>query len=318
MNCKRICLFAITMLSLSACTKPTEQYFQGYVEGEYVYLSAPMAGYLGTLDVSRGSKVAADTGAFTIVDEVEQQALRQAVAQLKSAQAHLLNLRDPRRPEEIAARLAQLQGAEAALKLSTTQLKQQQELSAKGYSSELNLDQAQATQSRNLAAVEEARQQLLTSQGPLGRKAELRSAEQEVQAAQASLAQRQWQVDKKKVTVPANGIVNETYYRVGEWVPAGQPVVSILPDDKRRIRFFVPETRLAGLHMGQAIAATCDGCSEPIFGSINFIANQAEYTPPVIYSQGSREKLVYRVEASIAPQDAPTTHPGMPLEVRLQ
>jgi HlyD family secretion protein len=156
------------------------------------------------------------------------------------------------------------------------------------------------------------------SREALGRSAELRSAEQEVKAAQAQLAQRKWQVDKKKVLIPATGVVNEIYYRVGEWVPAGQPVLSILPDDKRRIRFFVPETQLAGLRIGQAVEANCDGCATPLHAMIDFIAPQAEYTPPVIYSQGSREKLVYRVEAATSHEDAARAHPGMPVEVKLK
>ncbi|MGC2165784.1 MAG: HlyD family efflux transporter periplasmic adaptor subunit [Gallionella sp.] len=318
MDKMRAWLFALVLLLPIACTKPAEQYFQGYVEGEYVFLSAPLSGYLATLDVARGGKVAAKASAFSIADELEQQALNQAEAQVRAASARWNNLSDPRRPEEIATREAQLRSADAALKLSTAQLKQQQELSAKGFVSELNLDQAKAAQARNAAAVEEARQQLAMSKERLGRQAEIRSAEQEVKAAQALLAQKQWQVDKKKVAVPASGVINETYYRAGEWVSAGQPVVSVLPDDKRRIRFFVPETQLANLRIGQTVVATCDGCSGPLPGNINFIANQAEYTPPVIYSQGSREKLVFRVEAAISSQDGPRAHPGMPVEVRLK
>jgi HlyD family secretion protein len=310
--------FTLIVLSLSACSKADEHYLQGYIEGEYVYLSAPLAGYLGTLDVARGSRVTINAGAFSIADELEQQALMQADAQLQAANAHLRNLRDPRRPEEIASREAQVRSAEASLQLSATQLKQQEELSAKGYTSELNLDQARATHARNLAALEEVRQQLDMSREALGRRAELHSAEQEVKAAQAQLAQRRWQVDKKKVLVPASGVVNEIYYRVGEWVPAGQPVLSTLPDDKRRIRFFVPETQLAILRIGQAVEANCDGCTTPLHGTIDYISSQAEYTPPVIYSQGSREKLVYRVEAATSPQDASRAHPGMPVEVMLK
>jgi HlyD family secretion protein len=88
-----------------------------------------------------------------------------------------------------------------------------------------------------------------------------------------------------------------------------------LPDTKRRIRFFVPESIIATLHNGQAIEAHCDGCATPIPATISFIAVQAEYTPPVIYSQGSREKLVFRIEAVPEPQDALRLRPGLPVEV---
>jgi HlyD family secretion protein len=110
--------------------------------------------------------------------------------------------------------------------------------------------------------------------------------------------------------------VADTYYRPGEWVPAGAPVASLLPDARRRLRFYVPETMVAGLAPGQPVVATCDGCAAPIRATIDFIAPQAEYTPPVIYSTGSREKLVFRVEAAPAAEQAAALRPGLPVDVR--
>ena len=98
---------------------------------------------------------------------------------------------------------------------------------------------------------------------------------------------------------------------------AGAAVASLLPDARRRLRFFVPETIVGGLRTGQAIEAGCDGCAATIRATIDFIAPQAEYTPPVIYSRGSREKLVFRVEAAPAPEQAATLRPGLPIDVRL-
>jgi HlyD family secretion protein len=100
-------------------------------------------------------------------------------------------------------------------------------------------------------------------------------------------------------------------------VPAGAAVASLLPDRRRRLRFFVPETALAALRPGQAVEAACDGCAAPIRATVDFIAPQAEYTPPVIYSRGSREQLVFRVEAAPAPAQAAGLRPGLPLDVRL-
>jgi HlyD family secretion protein len=124
-------------------------------------------------------------------------------------------------------------------------------------------------------------------------------------------------VERKAVSAPAAGEVTETYYRPGEWVPAGAAVASLLPDNRRKLRFYVPETALAGLKPGQAVEAACDGCAQPIRASIDFIAPQAEYTPPVIYSRGSREKLVFRIEAAPAPEQAASLRPGLPVDVRL-
>ena len=152
----------------------------------------------------------------------------------------------------------------------------------------------------------------------LGREAELGGAKADVLAAQAQVAQKRWQIDNKKVFIPTPGEVTETYFQPGEWVPAGQPVASLLPDSKRRIRFFVPETMLATLANGQMVEASCDGCAAPIAARVSFISATAEYTPPVIYSQGSREKLVFRVEATPVSTEVVHLRPGLPVEVRFK
>jgi len=106
-------------------------------------------------------------------------------------------------------------------------------------------------------------------------------------------------------------------YRPGEWVAAGSPVVSLLPPGNVKIRFYVPEPALATLRRGAAVSVRCDGCSAPIAARVAFIAPQAEYTPPVIYSRENRSKLVFLVEAR---PDVPNAalHPGLPVEVSLE
>jgi HlyD family secretion protein len=202
----------------------------------------------------------------------------------KGSKAYTLSGEQNPSPSSSAALEAQLHAAESALKFATAQLKRQEELAKQNFASAARTDE------------------LLTSQ---------------VQAAAQVRVLRE-QLANKTVQIPASGEITEVYYRRGEWVPAGQPVASLLPDDKRRIRFFVPETQLANLRIGQTIEAHCDGCAAPVMASINFIAAQSEYTPPVIYSQGSREKLVFRVEALPSPQQATLLRPGLPVEIRIQ
>jgi len=308
----------LTTSILSSCNKPSNPYYLGYVEGEYLYLAAPISGYLKSLKVMRGTHVEAKSTVFLIDDEFEEQSLAEMKARENSAQERLHNLSDARRPQEIATVEAQLKSAEAAYLLSESQLKSQEALAIKGYVSELGLDAARATKARDAANLEATRQQLEMYRNTLGRQAEVSGAQADVNAAKALVAQKRWQMENKKVIVPVAGEISDTYFQAGEWVPAGQPVVSLLPDDKRRLRFFVPETLLSSLSNGQKIEASCDGCTSPIEATINFISSQAEYTPPVIYSQGSREKLVFRVEATPVSQEVMRLRPGLPVEVRLK
>lgn len=301
---------------LAACEPAHEAQFTGYAEGEYLYLAAPAAGYLATLDAARGTRVAAGAPLFALAADPDRQSLAEAEAKVSVANEKLRNLDAPRRPPEIEALAARLRAAEARQSLSRTQLAQQEALAARGFVAAVRLDEARAAAARDSADADAARQDLANARATLGRKAELRGAAAEAGAAQAEAERRRWQLAQKTVAAPAAGEIAETYYRPGEWVAAGQPVASLLPDDRRRIRFFVPEAQIATLKLGQAVEANCDGCPAPIRGNIDFIAPRAEFTPPVIYSRDSRAKLVFRVEARPSPEDAARLRPGQPLDVR--
>lgn len=311
-----VCLLSVAAL-LGGCDKPPAPAYQGYVEGEYLYLSAPQAGYLKSLDALRGSRVQLGQALFAVATDPDAQALAEAEARAGSAREKVENLKEPRRAPEIATLQANLQAAQASLRLARTRLQQQQALATAKFVSPAALDEARSTFEQASAQVEANRQQLATYRATIGRQSEVRGAEADLRAATALAEQKRWVVERKAVSSPSAGEVSETYYRPGEWVPAGAPVLSLLPDARRRLRFYVPETKLAELQPGRRVEAGCDGCTAPIRATIDFIAVQAEYTPPVIYSRGSREKLVFRVEAAPDAEQAATLRPGLPLDVRL-
>jgi len=308
----------LALLLLTACQRQTpNDSLQGYVEGEYLYLAAPQSGYLKTLAALRGSRVMVGQAVFTLDSESDQQALTEAEARADAAKERVVNLQGPRRPSEIAALEANLRAAEAGLRLTASQLAQQEALLRKNFIAASKVDEARSAHEQANAQVEAARQQIASYRNTLGRRAEVSGAAAEVRAAAAQVAQKRWLVEKKSVTAPAAGEIFETYYQPGEWVPAGSPVASLLPDDRRRVRFFVAEPLLAALKPGAVVAVGCDGCGAPIQAYIDFISPKAEYTPPVIYSRGAREKLLFRVEAVPAPQEALQLRPGLPVDVRL-
>ena len=86
--------------------------------------------------------------------------------------------------------------------------------------------------------------------------------------------------------------------------PAQRPVLSIMPPGNMKLRFFVPETELPKLAIGDEVRVSCDNCAEGLTAKIYFIATTAEYTPPVIYSLDERNKLVYLIQARPAKPDA--------------
>ncbi|MBM3345463.1 MAG: HlyD family efflux transporter periplasmic adaptor subunit, partial [Betaproteobacteria bacterium] len=201
-----------------------------------------------------------------------------------SAEQRLANLRAARRMPELDVVRAQVAQAAAARTLSETQLAQQEKLFAGGFISRAAIDQARANHERDMARVAEAEAQGRVAQLTLGREAEIRAAAAEVEAARAALAQGDWRLGQRRISAPraAPMLVQDTYFNEGEWVPAGRPVVSLLPEGNVKVRFFVTERQLGGIRQGDPVSVSCDGCGSAIPATISFISRQSGYTPPII------------------------------------
>lgn len=139
--------------------------------------------------------------------------------------------------------------------------------------------------------------------------ADMREAEARANAARTRLMRRQ-------LSSPVAGAVQQIYYRQGEMVPAGKAVLSILPPDNVKLRFFVPQAVLPTVALGDSVTVRCDGCAKDVDARVSFIASAAEYSPPVIYSDEERAKLVFLVEAR--PDAADGLRVGQPASVTLK
>ena len=313
---RRLTLFTVA-LAMVACSPEGPDTLQGYAEGEYLLIAAPAAGTLQKLEVRSGQKLESGDALFELDRVGEEAARREALGRQRSAEGRLANLRSGRRPAELDATVAQTGQARASRELSGLQFQQQEKLFAAGFISRAQLDIARANLDRDLSRVAETEAQRRVALQNLGREAEIRAAQAEVEAAREAVNQAAWRQSQRASVAPAAGMVHDTFFAEGEWVPAGRPIVSLLPPENIKLRFFVPEAKLGGIAIGQKISAACDGCAAPIEASISYIATQAEYTPPVLYNRDSRSKLVFMVEARPLPKDALRLRPGQPLDVTL-
>lgn len=318
MNSPRHLVLAIALAFLAACSDNSPQSLQGYAEGEFVLLAAPAGGTLEKLHVRRGQQVDAGAPVFALESANEEAARREASQRVRNAEERLANLRGGKRPLEVQAAAAQAEQAKAARELSTQQLRQQERLAVAGFISQAQLDAARTNFERDMARVAEMQAQARLATQSIGRDAEIRAAAADVDAARAALAQAEWRLAQRRIASPAPALVQDTYFVEGEWVPAGRPVASLLPEGNVKVRFFVPERELGALKQGDPVTITCDGCEAPIAATIGYISPQAEFTPPVIYSKDSRAKLVFLVEARPARADARKLRPGQPVDVALQ
>jgi HlyD family secretion protein len=143
----------------------------------------------------------------------------------------------------------------------------------------------------------------------------LEDAEAALRTAQARLNSSQTRLTRRKVFSPAEGTIEQIYYRVGEMVPAGRPVVALLPPGNLKVRFFVSEATLPQIRIDDVVNVHCDGCASGLTAKVSFIARSSEFTPPVIYSLEERSKLVFLIEA--LPEQPQQLRVGQPVSVTL-
>lgn len=300
--------------ALTACKDNAAPSWSGYAEGDYVYVAAPLPGRLEAVAVVAGQTVRQGDALFRLEAESEAATRAEAMRRLASASAQAANLDSGKRSAEIAVIRAQLAQAQASAKLASDDLERQQKLLTQGFVAQARVDDAVTTQQLTRAHVDELQAALQVAQLP-ARDDERSSARANVEAAREVLHENQWRADQKQQAAPVQAEVSDVFYQPGEYIAAGQPVVALLPAGNIKARFFVPEADLAPLRLGQAVRLRCDACASPITAHISRIATQPEYTPPVIYSNEQRSKLVYMIEALPDPARATELKPGQPLDI---
>lgn len=267
-------LLPVLLLLILGCTPRTDHAWLGYGEGDFVYIAAPQAGWLKELKVERGTKVHPHELLF-VLDSTGQRASHD------EAEAALAEAR------------AALKQEHATLEYARTELTRQNNLARDGAGIPSQRDLAQSNYQQSRARISQL--------------------EAQIGQMKASLSGAAYGLSQRKIVSLTEGSIQNIYFRPGEYVPASTPVLSVLPPANVYVRFFVPETQLAKVQLGQKVRISCDGC-KPMTATISFIAAQEEYTPPVIFSIGNREKLVFKLEAR-APGGLPI-HPGQPVDVR--
>lgn len=287
--------------------------FQGYVEGYLVFMAPEDGGRIERLAVDSADRVTQGQLLFELESSMQVAQRNEAEARLYQAKAELADLQAAlQRPEQIAILKAQEERAKAQLTLSQAELDRQRTLFERGITAKAQFDQARTAFERDRAAVEEVQRQIEAGQ-ITGRTAEIRAAEASMQAAEAALRQAETRLARRRVVAPGAAQVQDVYFRTGETVNAGQPVLALLPPENRRIRFYVPEPRLSTLALGTLVGLSCDSCPAGLQAQISFISREAEFTPPVIFSEEERAKLVFRVEAR--PLDGAELPIGLPVTV---
>ena len=262
--------------------------------------------------VNRGQWVKKGELIFQLDSNPEILLVNQSLAELQQAKSTYKDLVRPRRAPEIQAIKDQIKQAEAQLSLALLRVKRTSDLYAKSAGNKDDMDAAQSHYEEVLHLRDQYQANLDLAK--LGSREEQINAQQaQISALIAKLNQARWQLAQKRVYAPADGVIFDTYFIQGEFVASQQAVASLLTPDNIRIEFFVPAADLTALSVGRKILFTCDGCDKENHAVINYVSPRAEYVPPLVYSTDNRDKLVFRIKASL---EKPTQFkPGQPVVI---
>jgi HlyD family secretion protein len=276
----------------------------GYIEGEPLYLAAPISGRLIRISVERGDRVAAGAPLFVVDPRTLAAAQAEAAGQITQARSAISAAEHTR--AQLAANVAAARATAAEADREAARAERMIALGA-GTISQQDAEKAKAVAESARAALTAAQRQADAAAAQVG------GAGGQLSQAEGVSADAEARLDQAAPVAPTAARVEDVFFQTGEWAAANQSVVSLLPDDRVRLRFFVPERELTRYRIGRQVRFRCDGCRAGLAATINYISPRPEFTPPVIYSLQSRDRLVFLVEAR--PADPAGLTPGLPVDV---
>ncbi|WP_295812717.1 HlyD family efflux transporter periplasmic adaptor subunit [uncultured Nitratireductor sp.] len=310
-----LCAIPVLAGLLSGCGTETPLAV-GYVEGDYVLLAPTEVGQLSSVPVRRGAVV--DAGAtVAVMDETDARiAVRQAEAGLAEVEAQLADLKEAKRPEELAVLEAALASAQAEAAEAGRVLSRTQDLSRRGIATQAELDKARTAKELADTNIGQAEANLAVARLP-ARAETINAAAKRRDQMEAALEQARWRLSERVIKAPAAGRIDDVIRNAGDVAGPSAPVVSLLPEGGVKLKIYVPEAAFSSLQPDSVLAVNCDGCAPGLTARISYISPEPEFTPPVIYSLETRQKLVYLVEAR-PDGDASSLQPGQIVDVRLK
>lgn len=309
-----LCALPFAASFFAACAEPAPLAV-GYVEGDFVLVAPVEGARIETLGARQGEHVTAGQILATLQAEDAVHAVAEAKAALAQAEAQAADLKEGRRPEEIAVLEAALRSAEAQRSEARRVLERTRDLARRGIAAAADLERAETAVETADAATGQAQANLAVARLP-ARAETIRAAQGQVERARAALAQAEWRLDQRSVAAPAAGSIAELIRHPGDIAGPSAPILSLLPDGAVRLKFYVPEPQFSTLAVGAVLAVECDGCPPGLTARVTYASPDPEFTPPVIYSLETRQKLVHLVEAR--PEgEATALKPGQIVDVRV-
>lgn len=308
-----LCIIPLASYLFAACG--TQSLAVGYVEGEFVQLAPLEVAQVKSVMVKRGDRVEAGRAVALTEDTDAKIAVAQAEGALAQAEAQLANLQVGKRPDEIAVLEASVRTAKAQAEDARRTLLRTQDLTRRGVMTQAQLDNAKTSLEVAEANINQSTATLAVGRLP-ARLEEIKAGENAVKSAAAQLDTARWRLAKRTLEAPAPGRITDVIRHPGDTAGPTAPVLTMLPDGAVKLKVYIPEDKFSAVTVGDILSVHCDGCTASQQARVSYVSPDPEFTPPVIYSLETRQKLVYLVEAH--PIDAASPlQPGQIVDVEL-
>jgi HlyD family secretion protein len=310
-----LCSIPFATLLFSVCAGPPPLAV-GYVEGEFVLLAPIDVADVTTVGVRRGDRVTAGEAVAQLENSDATIAVAQSEAALAQAEAQLADLHIGKRPEEIAVLETTLTSSQAQQTEAERVVSRLSNLLTRGIATQADYDNAETQLNVAKAMVGQAKANLAVAKLP-ARPETIRAAEYQVKQAKAALEDARWRLSRRTITAPAAGRVDDIIRNPGDVAGPTAPVMSMLPDGAVKLKLYLPQASLSSVSVGSLLDVHCDGCEPGLTARVSYVSPDPEFTPPVIFSRETRQKLVFLIEARPEGKAGPLK-PGQIVDVGLR
>jgi len=311
----RLPFAAIALLLTTGCLDTEQPLALGTLERDRVALTATAAEIILELPVAEGTPVSKGTLLAQLDDRQQRAEVERAKAQVAQAEAHLQQLRNGPRAQDIAAARARVAGNEADLREAEITYDRNAELLGRKAVSQAEVDRTQALRDAASARLDEAKEQLdelLAGTRP----EEISQAEAELKAAQAELAYQQALLAELRVVATRDGLLDSLPWNLGERVTIGSPVAVMLAGKTPYARVYVPEPYRVKINQGDTLKVRVDGLEQTFDGKVRWISSDPAFTPYYALNASDRARLMYLAEVDL-PESAAKLPNGVPAQVEM-
>ena len=309
-------LFLILILLLVSCQKQQseDKIITGYIEEELRLIASPQSGWIIENDIVEGDRIQPGQLLFRLDNENQVNEVKTLEKNLEAAKASINDMQKGARPDELKSMNAQLQEAQSRFELAQNELVRAEKLFKKGLLDQSKLDTAKSNKEVIAAQIKSLQSKLNLAQ--LGaRSDQIIQAQAQAEAIVSQLSIAKYNLSQRDVYSGISGVVKEVLYHKGEYVQPSSIVLKLQLPELNKVRFYIPQSELVNVSLNQKISVSADGMSQPVEARISYISESVEFTPPVIYSNESRDKLVFLVEARLSAESS--LHAGLPVDIKL-